>query len=139
MAPSKRNRGVTLAKSPPNSPIQPIAKRLRQKTPESSTTIPLPLRPTKLISISTPTTFNNQDLEELGPDRLDREDINESDVEIEVDEEVKISKSFCQSIIDSEDLKGSYKSKLAPLKDKSLNTRKRARRAQSEINRQISL
>ena len=39
--------------------------------------------------------FLDQDLKELGPDRLDREDINESDVEREVDKEVKISKSFC--------------------------------------------
>ena len=46
--------------------------------------------------------FLDQDLEELGPDRLDKEDIDESDVEIEVDEVVKSSKSFCQSIIDLE-------------------------------------
>ncbi|PVH67338.1 hypothetical protein DL98DRAFT_600653 [Cadophora sp. DSE1049] len=140
MASSKRNRSDTLAKSPPGSPIRPITKRSRQKTPESSTTFTtllLPLRPTKHTPTHTPTAFNSsqvdeseseeentvaqviseseseeeteseeedditcnnkyldQDLKELGPDKLDREDIDESDVEREVDEEVKISKSF---------------------------------------------
>ena len=144
MAPSKRNRGATLAKTPPGSPIQPIVKRLRQETPESlSSTLPLPLRPTKLVYTSTPTAFNSsqvddeseseekklaqviseseseeseeeeddiacnneyldQDLEELGPDRLDREDIDESDAENKVTEEFKRSKFFSQSVIDSE-------------------------------------
>jgi hypothetical protein len=59
MAPSKRNRSATLAESPPGSPIRPITKRLRQKTPEASSSLPLPLRPTKLTSTSTPTTFNS--------------------------------------------------------------------------------
>jgi len=146
MAPSKRNRGATLAKSPPGSPIRPITKRPRQQTPKASGLLPLLLCPTKPTSTSTPTAFNSsqvneseseeesiaqviseseseeeseseskeedditraneyldQDLKELGPDRLDREDINESDVEREVDKEVKSSKSFCQSIIDLE-------------------------------------
>ena len=148
MPPSKRNRSATLAKSPPGSPIRPITKRSRQKTPEiqasSSTILPLPLRPTK-ISFSTATAFNSsqveeseseeearvrlideseseeeeeeeeeddditraneyldQDLKELGPDRLDREDIDESDIEKEVSEEFKTSKFFRQSIIDLE-------------------------------------
>jgi hypothetical protein len=142
MAPSKRNRSVTLAKSPPGSPIRPITKRSRQITPESSastTTLPIPLRPTRPTTTSTPTAFNSsqidseselselesqseseeeseeeeedditraneyldQDLEELGPDRLDREDMDESDVEKEVSEEFKTSKYFRQSIIDS--------------------------------------
>jgi hypothetical protein len=145
MAPSKRVRSVTLAKSPPESPIRPITKQPRQKTPEptfaSSSTLPLPLRPTRPTSTSTPTAFNSsqidsdsqseseesseseskeeseseeedditraneyldQDLEELGPDRLDREDINESDIKKEVTKEFKTSKYFYQSIIDSE-------------------------------------
>ena len=140
MASLKRNRSVTFAKSPPESPIQPIAKRLRQQTPESSSTIPLPLRPTKLTATSTPTAFNSsqvdeskfeeerraqvisesesednkkedditqanefldQDLEELGQDRLDREEIDESDIEKEVTEEFKTSKYFRQLILDS--------------------------------------
>ncbi|PVH68883.1 hypothetical protein DL98DRAFT_599136 [Cadophora sp. DSE1049] len=135
MAPSKRNRSATLAKSPPESPIRPITKRSRQETPESSTpsiTLPLPLRPTKPTTTSTPTAFNSsqvdeseseeieasqseseeeeeeddithaneyldQDLEELGPDRLDREDIDESDAENKVPEEFKRSKFFSQN------------------------------------------
>ncbi|KAG4427003.1 hypothetical protein IFR05_017514, partial [Cadophora sp. M221] len=132
MPSSKRYRSATLAKSPPGSLIRPITKRSRQKTPESSTTsitLPLPLRPTKPTSTSTPTAFNSsqvdeseteeentlakvaqviseleseekneseeedditrvneyldQDLEELGLDRLDREETNESDIEKE--------------------------------------------------------
>ena len=59
MAPSKRNRSVTLAKSPPGSPIQPIIKRLRQQTPEASGSLPLPLRPMKLITTIIPTAFNS--------------------------------------------------------------------------------
>ncbi|KAL5317038.1 hypothetical protein ACEPPN_016092 [Leptodophora sp. 'Broadleaf-Isolate-01'] len=132
MTSSKRNRSATLAKSPPESPIRPITKRSRQETPESSTasvTLPLPLRPTKLTSTSTPTAFNSsqvdesdseeestlaqviseleskeesnnkeeedditcaneyldQDLnKELGPDRLDREETDESDAKNEL-------------------------------------------------------
>ena len=38
--------------------------------------------------------FLDQDLEELGPDRLDRENIDELNVEREVDKEIKSSKSF---------------------------------------------
>jgi hypothetical protein len=141
MPPLKRNRGATLAKSPPGSPIRPITKRPRQQTPEASGSLPLPLRPTKAIAITTPTAFNSsqvdesefeeerraqviseseseeseeeddinqanefldQDLEELGPDRLDREDIDESDIEKEVTEEFKTSKYFRQLIIDLE-------------------------------------
>jgi hypothetical protein len=59
MAPSKRNKSVTLAKSPLRSPNKLITKRPRQKTPESFVTLPLPLRLTKPTSISTPTAFNN--------------------------------------------------------------------------------
>ena len=51
-------------------------------------------------------TYNNeyldQDLEELGPDRLDREDTDESDAENEVSEEFKRSKYFSQSVINLE-------------------------------------
>jgi hypothetical protein len=39
--------------------------------------------------------FLDQDLEELGPDRLDKEDINESDIKREVTKEFKTSKYFC--------------------------------------------
>jgi hypothetical protein len=46
--------------------------------------------------------FLDQDLEELGLDRLDREDIDESDIEKEVTEEFKTSKYFRQLIIDLE-------------------------------------
>jgi hypothetical protein len=136
MAPSKRDRSATLAKSPPGSPIRPITKRPRQKTPEIasvSSTSYLPLRPTKVTTTSTPTAFNSsqidesetrseegneseseeedditraneyldQDLEELGPDRLDREDSDESDTENEVPVEFKRSRFFSQSVIDS--------------------------------------
>ena len=38
--------------------------------------------------------FLDQDLKELGPDRLDREDINELDIKKEVTEEFKTSKYF---------------------------------------------
>ena len=38
--------------------------------------------------------FLDQDLEELGPDRLDREDINELDIVKEVTEEFKTFKYF---------------------------------------------
>ena len=38
--------------------------------------------------------FLDQDLEELGPDRLDREDINESNIKKEVTKEFKTSKYF---------------------------------------------
>jgi len=145
MAPSKRNRSVTLAKSPPESPIRPITKRPRQKTPEptfaSSSTLPLLLRPTRPTSTSTPTAFNSsqvdesefeeerraqviseseseeskkendinqanefldQDLKELGLDRLNKEDINKSDAKIKVSKEFKNSKFFDQSVIDLE-------------------------------------
>jgi hypothetical protein len=46
--------------------------------------------------------YLDQDLEELGPDRLDREDIDESDTEIKVSEEFKHSKFFNQLVIDLE-------------------------------------
>ncbi|KAL5331349.1 hypothetical protein ACEPPN_000879 [Leptodophora sp. 'Broadleaf-Isolate-01'] len=170
MAPSKRNRGATLAKSPPGSPIRPITKRPCQQTPEASSSLPLPLRPTKLIATTTPTAFNSsqvdesefkeerraqviseseseeeeeedditctnefldQDLKELGPDRLDREEIDESDIEKEVTEEFKTSKYFLP--------KGRHKSKLAPLSEKGSATQKRARAAQRELNRQAAL
>ena len=68
MASSKRNRSATLAKSPPGSPIRLISKRLRQKTPELSSTsaiVPLPLRPTKPATTSTPTAFNSSQVDEL--------------------------------------------------------------------------
>ena len=38
--------------------------------------------------------YLDQDLEELGPDRLDREDTDESDAENKVSEEFKRSKYF---------------------------------------------
>ena len=38
--------------------------------------------------------FLDQDLEELGPDRLDREDIDESDIKREVTKEFKTFKYF---------------------------------------------
>ena len=38
--------------------------------------------------------YLDQDLKELGPDRLDREDINESDIKKEVTKEFKTSKYF---------------------------------------------
>ncbi|PVH74476.1 hypothetical protein DL98DRAFT_537453 [Cadophora sp. DSE1049] len=86
MAFSKRSRSATLVKSPLRSPIKPITKRSRQKTPESTTftTLPLPLRLTKPTFTFTLTAFNNQDFEELGPDRLDREDTDELDIEKEL-------------------------------------------------------
>jgi len=69
MAPLKRYRSATLAKSPPGSPIRLTIKRSRQKTLElptiasastsTSTILPLPLRPTKTVSTSTPNTFNS--------------------------------------------------------------------------------
>ena len=67
MAPSKRNRSDTLAKSPLGSPIRPITKRSRQKTPESTTTsitLPLPLRPIKHPPTYTPTAFNSSQIDE---------------------------------------------------------------------------
>jgi hypothetical protein len=137
MAPSKRVRSVTLAKSPSKSLIRPITKRPRQKTLEptfaSSFTLSLPLRPTRPTFTFTPTTFNSnqidsdsqseseesseleseeeskseekdnitrankyldQDLEELGPDRLNKEDINELDIKKEVTKEFKTFKYF---------------------------------------------
>ncbi|KAH9203955.1 hypothetical protein DL95DRAFT_471925 [Leptodontidium sp. 2 PMI_412] len=69
MAPSKRNQSATLAKSPPGSPIRPITKRPRQKTPESqassstSATLHLPLRPTKPNYTSILTTFNSSQID----------------------------------------------------------------------------
>ncbi|CZT07044.1 uncharacterized protein RAG0_12650 [Rhynchosporium agropyri] len=147
MPPSKRNRGATLARSPPGSPIRPITKRPRQKTPELA---PLPLllpqRPIRATTTSMPTTFNSsqvdeleteeeeeevsarvisesdseeseseeedditqaneyldQDLKELGLDRLDKEDNDQSDIEKEVSEEFKYSSFFRQSIIEGE-------------------------------------
>jgi hypothetical protein len=47
--------------------------------------------------------YLDQDLKELGLDRLNREDINESDTKIKVSEEFKNSKFFDQSVIDLED------------------------------------
>jgi hypothetical protein len=46
--------------------------------------------------------FLDQDLKELGPDRLDREDIDESDIKKKVTKEFKTSKYFRQLIIDLE-------------------------------------
>ena len=46
--------------------------------------------------------YLDQDLEELGPDRLDREDTDESDAENEVSEEFKRSKYFSQLVINLE-------------------------------------
>ena len=64
MPPLKRNRGATLAKSPPGLPIRPITKRPRQQTPKASSSLPLPLRPTKAITTSTPTAFNSSQVDE---------------------------------------------------------------------------
>jgi hypothetical protein len=55
----KRNKGATLAKSPPRLSIRLITKRPRQQTLEASGSLPLPLRPTKAIAIITLTAFNN--------------------------------------------------------------------------------
>jgi hypothetical protein len=67
MAPSKRVRSVTLAKSPSELLIRPITKRPRQKTPElifaSSSTLLLPLRPTRPISTFTPIAFNSNQID----------------------------------------------------------------------------
>jgi hypothetical protein len=38
--------------------------------------------------------YLDQDLKELGPDRLNKEDINESDAKIKISEEFKNSKFF---------------------------------------------
>jgi hypothetical protein len=98
--------------------------------------LPIPLRPTKAISTTTPTAFNSsqvnksefkeerraqviseseskeskkekkdnitcinkfldQDLKKLGLDKLDKEDINKSDIKREVTKEFKTSKYFC--------------------------------------------
>jgi hypothetical protein len=46
--------------------------------------------------------FLNQDLKELGPDRLNKEDIDELDIKKKVTKEFKTFKYFCQLIIDSE-------------------------------------
>ncbi|CZT10464.1 uncharacterized protein RCO7_10502 [Rhynchosporium graminicola] len=46
--------------------------------------------------------YLDQDLIELGPDRLDREETDESDIKKEVSEEFKTSKYFRQLIIDLE-------------------------------------
>jgi hypothetical protein len=64
MPPLKRNRGATLAKSPPGSPIRPITKRPCQQTLEASGSLPLSLRPTKAITITTPTAFNSSQVDE---------------------------------------------------------------------------
>jgi hypothetical protein len=53
-----------LAKSPSRSLIRLITKRLRQKTPEASSSLLLPLRPTKLTSTFTPITFNSSQINE---------------------------------------------------------------------------
>jgi hypothetical protein len=59
MPPLKRNKGVTLAKSPPRSLIRPITKRPCQQTPEASGSLPLPLRLTKAIAIIMLIAFNS--------------------------------------------------------------------------------
>jgi hypothetical protein len=46
--------------------------------------------------------YLNQDLKKLGPDRLDKEDINESDTKIKVNKEFKNSKFFNQLVINLE-------------------------------------
>ena len=72
MAPSKRNRSVTLAKSPLGSPNELITKRPRQKTPKSFVTLPLLLRLTKTTSIFTPTAFNSS---QVGQSESEEENI----------------------------------------------------------------
>ena len=47
--------------------------------------------------------YLDQDLKELGPDRLDREETDESDIEKEVSEEFQASSFFRQSIIALDD------------------------------------
>jgi hypothetical protein len=64
MPPLKRNRGAMLAKSPPGLPIWPITKRPCQQTLKASGSLPLPLRPTKAIAITTPTAFNSSQVNE---------------------------------------------------------------------------
>jgi hypothetical protein len=62
MPPLKRNKSATLAKLSLKSPIQPITKRSCQQTPKafnSSLPLLIPLRPTKAIFTTTPTVFNN--------------------------------------------------------------------------------
>ena len=63
--------------------------------------------------------YLDQDLEELGPDRLDREDTDESDAENKVSEEFKYSKYFNQSVIN---LKGKLSFKLPSEKVVNLST-----------------
>jgi hypothetical protein len=64
--------------------------------------------------------YLDQDLnKELGPDRLDREDTDESDAENEVSEEFKISKFFSQSVIG---LEGKLSFKLPSEKVVNLST-----------------
>jgi hypothetical protein len=62
MALSKKNRSAMLAKSPPRLLIRPITKRLRQKTPKASSSLPLSLRLTKLTFTSTLITFNSSQI-----------------------------------------------------------------------------
>jgi hypothetical protein len=64
MPPLKRNKSATLAKSPSRSPIRPITKQPCQQTLEASGSLPLPLRPTKAIVITTPTAFNSSQVNE---------------------------------------------------------------------------
>jgi hypothetical protein len=45
--------------------------------------------------------FLDQDLEKLGLNRLNKKDINKSNIKRKVTKEFKTSKYFCQSIIDS--------------------------------------
>ena len=94
MPPSKRYRSATLAKSPPGSPIRPITKRSRHKTPETSstsTTLPLPLRPTKATSTSTPTAFNSSPPRQLGAEKAQVINESESEEESEIEEEDDIT------------------------------------------------
>jgi hypothetical protein len=67
IAPLKQNQSATLVKSPPQLLIKLIRKRPRQKTPESfslAITPSLPLRLTKPTTTSTPTAFNNSQVDE---------------------------------------------------------------------------
>ncbi|PVH71081.1 hypothetical protein DL98DRAFT_540345 [Cadophora sp. DSE1049] len=84
--------------------------------------------------------YLDQDLnKELGPDKLDREDTDESDTENEVSEEFKSSKFFSQLVINLKAPKRPHINHFAPLKKKSKSTQMRAGVIQRELNRQTSL
>jgi hypothetical protein len=97
MAPSKRVRSVTLAKSPPESLIRPITKRPWQKTLEptfaSSSTLPLLLRPTRPTSTFTPTAFNSSQIDSDSQSESEESSELESEEESESEEEDDITRA----------------------------------------------